>query len=85
MLFVERVRLVIGINKIWGMNLVSGFPHVVRFWVPLPFDEILECSGPARVPVVDDALHIVFFLPFQKVRWRSRIVWPMFWTLTIGG
>jgi hypothetical protein len=85
MLFIERIQLVIGLNKIWGMDLVSGFPCVVCFWIALPFDEILECLCPAKVPVVDDAFHLVFFLPFQKVGQGSRIIRPMFWTLVIGG
>jgi hypothetical protein len=85
MLYVEGVWLMIGSNEIWGMNLVSGFPCVVHFRIPLPFDEILKCSGPAGAPVVDDTLHLVFLLPFQKVRWKPRVIRPMFWTLVIGG
>jgi hypothetical protein len=55
---------VIGLNEVWGVNLVSRFPCVVRFWIALPLDEILECSSPAGTPVVDNAFHLIFFLPF---------------------
>jgi hypothetical protein len=55
---------VIGFNEVRGMNLVSGFPCVVHFWVSLPFDEILEHSGPAKVSMVDNALHLIFFFSF---------------------
>jgi hypothetical protein len=75
---------VIGLNKIWGVNLVSGFPCIVCFWVSLPADKILECSGPAGVPMVDDMLHLVFLLPFQKIRQGSRVIWSVFWALAIG-
>jgi hypothetical protein len=51
-------------NEIWGVDLVSGFPCVVHFWIPFPFDEVLECPRPAGAPVVNDTLHLVFFLPF---------------------
>jgi hypothetical protein len=55
---------VIGLDEVWGVNLVSGFPCIVCFQVSLPLDEILECSGPAEVSMVDDALHLIFFFSF---------------------
>ena len=58
----------IGINESWGMDLVSWFPGVVCFWIPYPFDKILESSSPTGVPVINDFLHFVFFFSFDKVR-----------------
>jgi hypothetical protein len=58
----------IGIDEVWGMYLVSGFPHVVCIWVSLSFDEVLEHSGPAEMLVINDMLHFVFFFSLEEVR-----------------
>ena len=34
----EGMLLVIGFNKVWGVDLVSWFPGVVCFRIALPFD-----------------------------------------------
>lgn len=81
----KRAQSVIGIYEFWGMHLGSGLPRIIRIRVSLPFDEVLECSRPSREPVIDDALHLVFFFPFEKVRWWSRVVRPMFFAFVIWG
>jgi hypothetical protein len=63
MLF-EGARPVVGLDEVWGMNLVSQFPCVICFWVPLPLDKILKHSGPTEALVVDDLFHLVFLLFF---------------------
>jgi len=80
----EGVLLVIGVNEMWGMDLVSWFPGVVHFRIPYPFDEILEGSRPAGAPVVDDLFDLVFFFSFDKVRRWSQIVGSMCGCFTIG-
>ena len=76
---------VIGFNDSWSVNLVSGFPGVVRFWVSLPLDEVLESSSPASMPMIDHSLHFVFFFTFDKVRGRPGIVGPVCVGFAIGG
>jgi hypothetical protein len=63
-MLLEGIQLVISLDEVWGMNLVSRFPCVIRFWVFLPLDEVLEHSGPAKAPVVNDAFYLVFLLSF---------------------
>ena len=46
-------------DEFWSMHLISWFPCVVTFGVPLPFDEILEPSGPAMTSVVNNSFHFV--------------------------
>ena len=75
----------IGFNKLRGVDLVSWFPGVVRFWVPNPLDEILEGSSPAGVSVINDFLHFVFFLSFDKVRGWPGIVRSVCVRFAIGG
>jgi len=76
---------VIGFSELWSVNLVSWLPGVVRFWIPFPFDEVLEGSSPASISVIDDFLHLVFFFPFDKVRRWPRIVRPVCAGFAIGG
>jgi hypothetical protein len=58
----------IGIDKVWGMYLVSRFPCVVHIWVSFPLDEVLEHSGPAEMSVINDMLHFIFFFSLEEVR-----------------
>jgi hypothetical protein len=68
------VCLVVGVNKVWGMHLVSGFPCIVHIQIPFPFDEVLKHSGPSEVLAINNMLHFIFFLPLEEVRWGPRIV-----------
>jgi len=64
----EGILSVVGVNKLWSVNLVSWFPGVICFWVPYPLDEVLEGSSPAGTPMINDPFNFVFFFPFDKVR-----------------
>jgi hypothetical protein len=77
-IWLERVCLVIGFGKFWGMHLVSRLPCVVYIWIPFPLDEVLEHSQPAKMSMVDNTLHLIFFPSFKEVRWGPRIVGSMF-------
>ena len=74
----------IGFKQVWGVDLVSGFPRIVTFWISLPFDKILEPSRPPMTSVVQDALHFVFFFSTDKVGWGSGEVWSEGWRFMIG-
>jgi hypothetical protein len=75
---------VVGGDKVWGVDLVSRFPRVVCFWIPFPFDKVLEHSRPAEVPIINDTLHLILLLSFQKVRQGPGIVWSMLQAFMIG-
>src|SRR5260221_3218834 len=68
---------VIGFNDLWSVNLVSWFPGVVRFRIPFPFNEILESSSLASIPMIDHFLDFVFFFTFDKVRRWPGVVRSM--------
>ncbi len=75
----------VGINKLWSMNLVGWFPGVVRFWISYPFDEVLEGSSPTSASMINDPFDFIFFFPFDKVRRWPRVVGPVCVCFTIGG
>ena len=39
----QGFSLVILLDQLWCMYLIHWFPSVVPFWVPFPFEEVLEC------------------------------------------
>jgi len=61
-----------------------GFPGIVAFGVSLPFDEILERSGPSMTSVAKDTLHFIFFFSSDKVRWWSGEVRAVCGSFAIG-
>jgi hypothetical protein len=71
-------------HKFWGEDLVMGFPCVVRFWVALPFDQILQSFDAPIVAVVSDGLHLVFFFSLHEVKRWFRKVDPVLIGLLIG-
>src|SRR5258707_15604895 len=73
----ERMLSVIGLNEFWGVNLISWFPGVIGFWIPLPFDQVLEGLRLPRVSVINDLLNLIFFFSLDEVWGWSGIVWSM--------
>jgi len=67
----ERKTTLISRNKVWGVDLVRGFPHVVAIGISFPFDQVLEGPGSSMTSVADNALHYIFGFSFDKVRWWS--------------
>jgi hypothetical protein len=80
----EGVLLVIGLYKFRGMDPSCWFPHVVAFWVSLPFDKVLELSSVSMMSVAPYLLHFIFFFSTDKVRWRPGIVCSMCSCFVIG-
>ena len=66
------------------MDLIMGFPCVVAFGIPFPFDEVLECPRPSMTSVADNSLHLIFLFPFDKVRWGTGEVGAMGGRFVIG-
>ena len=65
--------------------MVHGFPSVVALGVALPLDEVLQLSFLPMTSVAPDGLDLVLFSVVDKVRWGSRIIFPVFFCLYIGG
>ncbi len=59
------------LDKFRGMNLISGFPCIVAFRVPFPFNEILEFLQSSELSVCDDSFNFILVFSVNKVRW-----WP---------
>jgi hypothetical protein len=73
----ERIVPMVEFDEVWGMCLISVFPSIVAFSIPLSFDEVLELSRLSIMLVALDLLHFVFLFPINQVRWRSGEVWAM--------
>ena len=66
------------LNQFWGEHLVGEFPGVVRFWVPLPFDQVLEFAPSAMEAMVSNGLDFVLLFSIHYLGGRFRKVGPMF-------
>jgi hypothetical protein len=64
-------------QEVQGVHLVSWFPGVVTFRIPLPLYEILEHSCSPMTLVVLYLLHLILFFTTNKVRWWSEEVWAV--------
>jgi hypothetical protein len=65
--------------------LVSRFPCVVRVWITLPVDEILEGSCTSMEAVINDVLDLVLRFSLYEVRRRPHVVGSVGQVFTIGG
>jgi hypothetical protein len=61
----------ISFDKVWGVDLVRGFPRVVAIGISFPFNQVLESPGSSMTSVADDTFYHVFGFSFDKVRWWS--------------
>ena len=59
-------------------HLVGEFPGVVRFWIPLPFDQILEFAPSAMEAMVSNGLDFILLFSIHYLRGRFCKVDPMF-------
>ena len=71
-------------DQVRSVHLISWFPSIVAFRIPLPLYQILKPFRPAMTSVVFDLFHFIFILPSDKVRWGSGEVWPMDGVFAIG-
>ena len=65
-------------NQLWGEYLTREFPGVVRVWVALPFDQILEFTPSAMEAMVSNGLDFILLLPIHYLGGRLCKVDPMF-------
>ncbi len=65
------------LDKFRGMDLISRFPCIVTFRVPLPFDEILKPFRSSELSVCDDSLDFVFLFSINEVRRWLGEVWAV--------
>ena len=72
-------------NKLGRKYLVRGFPCVVRFWIPLPFDEILKLLHLPEMAVTPDLFYFEFCFAFDHVRRGPHVVGSMFHCFVIRG
>ena len=68
---------VISSDQLWGEDLISWFPCVVRRWITLPFDQVLKSLFLTRVTVIDDLFDFKLLEVIHKVWGRSCEVVPM--------
>jgi len=80
----ERVAFVIKFDEVGRMDLIGIFPGIVAFGVSLPFDEVLELSGPSITSVAFDQLHFVFRFSINQIRWRSGEIGAVRGSFAIG-
>ena len=72
-------------DKLGRKHLGRGFPCVVRFRIPLPFDEVLQLLCSPEVAMVSNLLHFEFHFSFHHVRRGPCVIDPVFPCLVIGG
>jgi hypothetical protein len=51
-ILVKGVLHVMLLYQIWGEDLIKGLPGVIRIWIALPFDQILEFALLAMITMV---------------------------------
>src|SRR6266851_645864 len=69
----------------WSLHVILQLSGVVALRVSLSLYEILQLSFPPMTSVASDGLDFVLFLIIDKVRWRPRVVFSVFFCLHIGG
>ena len=70
-------------DQLWGEHLIEGFPGVVRLWVILPFDQVLEFAPLAMEAMVSNGLDFVFLFSIHYLRGRFHKVGPMLFRFAI--
>jgi hypothetical protein len=38
--------------QVWGEDLITGLPGVIRIWIALPLDQVLELAPSAMMTMV---------------------------------
>jgi hypothetical protein len=66
MRLLERAPLVILFNQRGGVYLGGRFPCVVRVWVSLPFEEILQILPLPVETVINDGLHFILVFTLDQ-------------------
>src|SRR5712675_608919 len=75
---------VVFLYQVFGMHVFLRFPCVVRRWIALPFDQILQTALAPVVSVIDDRLDFVLLRVFDQVRWGSREIRAVSGRFSVG-
>ena len=70
--------------QVFGVHVLLWLPCVIRRWIPLPFDQVLELTSASVMSVVNDVFYLVLFLASDQIRRWSFEVWAMRGGLLIG-
>jgi hypothetical protein len=63
--------------------LVGWFPRVVRVWVPLPFEEILQGFSSPVEAVINDSLDLVLVFTLDQFGGRFDVIGAVLWGFMI--
>ena len=70
-------------DQFWGEHPIEGFPGVVRFWVALPFYQVLELAPSTLEAMVSNSLDLILLFSVHYVRGRFHKIDPMLFCLAI--
>jgi hypothetical protein len=73
----------VGFDKVVCMYLVSWFPGVIHWGITLPLYLILQGLFAPKFMYPYNVLHFPLLFSIDKVRWRLREVFTVFWTFMI--
>ena len=79
----KGVSHVVLLDQLWGEHLIGELPGVVRFWIPLPLDQILEFAPLAVEAMVSNGLDFVLLFSIHYLRGRFRKVDAVFFCFAI--
>jgi hypothetical protein len=65
------------------MHLAGWLPCVVRVWVPLPFEEILQGLLSPIEAVINDGLDFVLVFPLNQFGGRFDVIGSVLWSFVI--
>ena len=63
--------------------MVGWFPHVVRMWVPLPFEEVLQGLSSPIETVINNGLDFVLVFPLDQFRGWFDVIGSVLWSFVI--
>ena len=70
--------------QIIRVYVLGGFPRIIRRWIALPFDQILQPALTPVMSVIDNGLDLVFLFTLNQVRWWTHEVGSVGSGLLIG-
>src|SRR5712672_367694 len=80
----QRMTLVVLLYQVIRVYVLGGLPCIVRRWIALPFDQILQLALTPMTSVVDNGLDLVLLFALDQIRWWTRKVGPVDSGLSIG-
>jgi len=78
------MALMVFLYQIIRVYVLGGFPRIIRRWIALPFDQILQLTPTPITSVIDDGLDLILLFILDQIRWWTREVGPVGSGLSIG-